>query len=79
MIGLLVSANGCMTKTAQHHADGTYRSSFTDAQGKTKPGDKPNPAYYALMPLTIPADIVTSPFQLGAYLWFIAGAAKGAH
>ena len=25
---------------------------------------KPNPAYYLLVPLTVPADILTSPFQL---------------
>ena len=27
-----------------------------------------HPAYWALLPLTVPADIVTSPFQLYMYL-----------
>ena len=29
---------------------------------------RPNPAYYALLPLTVPLDIVTGPFQL-LFLW----------
>jgi hypothetical protein len=29
---------------------------------------RPNPAYYALLPLTVPLDIVTGPFQL-LYFW----------
>lgn len=55
----------------------TY-SAVQEARGKenTVTGhepEKPHPAYYALVPLTVPADIATSPVQLGIYLFWYAG------
>jgi hypothetical protein len=53
---MLVALNGCMTETVVDHAKGI------DMHDQSV--GKPNAAYYALVPLTVPADIVTSPFQL---------------
>jgi hypothetical protein len=72
---LLVCLNGCMTGTVVNHARGTWQGPFiegtksVDQNGKTIQAQKPNPAYYALVPLTVPFDIVTSPFQLVLWLW----------
>jgi hypothetical protein len=33
---------------------------------------RPHPMYYGLLPLTVPADIVTFPFQIGIYYGQIA-------
>jgi hypothetical protein len=65
---LLVSSNGCMTQSAIKYAEGQSHHAWinngfgTGYIGGDEP--KPNPGYYFLLPLTIPADIVTSPFQL---------------
>jgi hypothetical protein len=62
LFGLLViSSNGCATASA-----------VQSAKGKTLLGDgadEPNKGYYALLPLTIPFDIATSPFQAIGFLY----------
>jgi hypothetical protein len=63
LVTLLVSQNGCMTVGTIDHA-----------QGASSGGDgKPHPGYYCLLPLAIPGDIVTSPFQLCVGLWIAGG------
>lgn len=80
LIALLVSSDGCMTNTTIEHARGTTSGGYENENGEFIHYDKPNPAYYGLLPLTVPADIVTSPFQLGFYLWFTYGnGLEGAH
>ena len=52
---------GCMTSTVIH-----------DAQ-HPKPSDNVPQANYLLLPLTIPADMATSPFQLMAFVSYCRG------
>ena len=59
---LLVSTNGCMTYSAVQRAKGEHNNVTGHSPVE------PHPAYYALVPLTVPADIVTSPFQLIIYV-----------
>jgi len=67
----LFTLNGCMTNNAINHAQGISSRSFPSGTGEDIDYHmhfQPHPAYYGLVPLTIPADVVTSPFQLGYYL-----------
>jgi hypothetical protein len=68
LFALLVSSNGCMTQSAVKCAEGkSHEAWINNGFGSGYIGGdepKPNPCYYLLLPLTIPADIVTSPFQL---------------
>jgi hypothetical protein len=68
LAALLVSSNGCMTQSAIKYAEGqSHQAWINNGFGSGYIGGdqpKPNPCYYFLLPLTIPADIVTSPFQL---------------
>ena len=76
LLALLVSLNGCMTNTAINHARGISSRDYPSGSGESIHYDihfQPHPAYYALVPLTVPADIATSPFQLGYYLWYRYG------
>jgi hypothetical protein len=73
LVTFLISSNGCMTNAAIKNATGTTAGGYTNDKGEFIHYDKPNPAYYALLPLTIPADIVTAPFQLIAVLWIDGG------
>jgi hypothetical protein len=74
-IALLISANGCMTESAIHEAGGypeMARSDLTQfgcPEDSSEPSGEPHPAYYALLPLTIPADIALYPFEDMA--WFV--------
>jgi len=64
-VTLVITQNGCMTYGAIQHAKG--KPGVFDSDKNTKPDGKPHPEYYRLLPLTVPADIVTSPFQL--FFW----------
>jgi hypothetical protein len=60
-----------MTNSAIKHAEGISSRSYPSGTGEDIDYEmhfQPRPAYYSMLPLTIPADIVTSPFQLGYYL-----------
>ncbi len=64
---LLATMNGCMT----HHA---IKRAKGEQDGYTgSPASEPNSGYYALLPLTIPADIATSPLQLLLYAALSSG------
>lgn len=82
LIALLAISNGCITYNTVEHAQGTASGSFflptesVDADGQPFQTDKPHPAYYALLPLTIPADIVTLPIQGVIMLCFVASGGK---
>ncbi len=72
LLALLVSLNGCMTNAAIEHATGTSSRDYPSGSGESIHYDmhyQPHPAYYGLLPLTVPADIATSPIQFGFYLW----------
>jgi len=69
LLALLVSLNGCMTMIAADHAKA---KSHEDDKGNVVVDKKSQPAYYVLMPLTVPADIVTFPFQ-AVYLYIALG------
>jgi hypothetical protein len=72
---LLISVSGCMTGTTIDHARGAWQGPYfmgsesVDKDGKPVQTQDPNSAYYCLLPLTIPADIVTSPIQLVLWLY----------
>jgi hypothetical protein len=59
---LFLSTNGCMTYSTVKCAKGEENPVMG------RPGGDPQPGQYALLPLTVPADIVTSPFQLIYYI-----------
>jgi len=67
LVALLASLSGCMTYSAVREARGK-RNDVLDYTPR-----KPHPACYALIPISIPADIVTSPVQLAIYLYLYVG------
>jgi hypothetical protein len=64
LIALLVSSNGCMTYYATQAAKGDTSSALVPSGNLEVMDHKSHPGYYFLIPLTVPADIATSPFQL---------------
>ena len=72
LFALLVSTNGCITYSTVKRAKGEENPVLG------RPASEPQPGYYALVPLTVPADIVTSPFQLILYVLAYASASGGA-
>jgi hypothetical protein len=63
----LVGPNGCLTTNMVERAKGTAGGSFFNPVKAVDPNTgraiqlfEPHPAYYALLPLTFPADILTS-------------------
>jgi hypothetical protein len=77
LVALFLCSNGCTTYNTVQYAKGYSENAtwFTFPTRDTKPkppGDhKPHPGYYALTPLTVPADVATSPFQFFDYLYVI--------
>ena len=74
LVALLVSSNGCMTSNTINHAQGhpeyDWWGAFDRSNDKDTPIDStPHPAYYGLLLFSVPADIVTSPFQFGYLLY----------
>jgi hypothetical protein len=67
LTALLINSNGCMTNDAIQHADGQPAPHLGGEQKNIDGGS--HPGYYALLPLTIPADIITLPFQGILYLY----------
>ena len=65
LFALLISSNGCVTYSAIQRAKGE------DNPVTGHHASEPQPGYYALLPLTIPADIVASPFYLYCYIGFM--------
>jgi|ERR1700722_14728163 len=70
LVTLLVGSNGCMTyntiQYAKGHPENAMWLTFRNPQ-KSPPHfvttTEAHPAYYALLPLTVPIDIATSPIQ----------------
>jgi hypothetical protein len=56
LIAFVITSNGCITRTVIRNAKGVDKYGW--------PTGETNGVYYALIPLTVPADMVTSPFQL---------------
>ena len=76
LITLLISQSGCMTYDAVQRAKGKpYLSGISYV---SPPDDKPHPGYYALLPLTVPLDVATSPFQ-GIFFgfWYLVISGEG--
>lgn len=81
LFGLLVGSNGCATQSAIQYAKGQPDKAWVNnlfgygdmgpppeyAPPGPKPKPQPHPAYYCLLPLSVPIDVATSPFQL---LWY---------
>jgi hypothetical protein len=61
LICLVVVTSGCMTGSVIHDAR------------HPKPTDSAPWANYLLLPITVPADIVTSPIQIPAYISWTRG------
>ena len=59
--GVLLSSSGCMTGTVVHDAH------------HPKPTDNAPWANYLLLPVTIPADVATSPIQIQAFIAYARG------
>jgi hypothetical protein len=62
LVALLISSNGCMTYSAVQEGKGKW-----NVVTGHKPSE-PHPACYALVPLTVPLDVATSPIQLIYYI-----------
>lgn len=67
----LVSTSGCITYSTVKRAKGEENSVVG------RPAGEPQPGCYALLPLTVPADVATSPFQLILFLLAHASVASG--
>jgi len=50
-------------------ARGEY--TWPDRPKEKMPPREPQPVYYALLPLTIPFDVATSPFQLPLFIMWV--------
>jgi hypothetical protein len=67
LLALLIGLNGCATYSAIQDARGHPESTLWMWDDSNQP-TPPRPAYYALVPLTIPVDVATSPLQ-GIYFF----------
>ena len=71
LITLLAGLNGCMTQSTVKYAQGQPNEAWINngfGSGYIGGGpQKPKPYYYFLLPLSIPADIATSPIQAIGY------------
>lgn len=81
LVALLLSTNGCMTYDAIEHTQGRpcklgYFSFGVGDEQKNIDG-KPHPEYWALLPLSIPADIAFSPLEIIFIPIAVAGAGGG--
>jgi hypothetical protein len=67
---LALCLSGCVTSSTLDHA---RDQSHTDSNGEPVVTRKGKPGYYALLPLTVPADVVLSPVYVGEflYVWFV--------
>lgn len=61
LLALALSTSGCITAETIDHAEG---SQYTNDKGEVIVNEKSKPELYVFLPLTVPADIVTFPFQL---------------
>ncbi len=78
LIALVIGSNGCLTQSTIKYAEGNPTYAWIGApSGDVAPDNTPKPAYYALLPLTIPADIVTAPIQVVGYGCLIGLACMG--
>jgi hypothetical protein len=64
LIALLGSSNGCMTYSSIQDSKGRQDKAVWLWSDAYTHDDKSHPGYYFLLPLTIPADIAMSPFEL---------------
>jgi len=76
LLAILLGASGCISYTAVGKAKGRPNASLFqdvfDESNRTAPKSDPHPSYYALLPITVPLDAATLPFQaitlaLGAF------------
>ena len=74
LLALLLLCAGCfpLTQMVKERADGDTRRNKKTQEWEDIPA---NPAYYALTPLTVPADIAMTPLLLIAFgIWAAVGA-----
>jgi hypothetical protein len=65
-----LSLSGCMASIATFNkARGEY--TWPDKPRDKMPPREPQPVYYALLPVTVPFDVVTSPFQLPLFIMWV--------
>ena len=60
LIVLILTLNGCMTCRT---LDSAKAKTHSDEQGQVVVDQKGHPVKYVLLLITVPADVVTSPFQ----------------
>ena len=63
LLMLVLNSSGCMTYSSVQRAKGA--DNVVTGHHPTEP----QPGYYALLPVSVPADIATSPIQLVLYLF----------
>jgi hypothetical protein len=73
LIVLLISSNGCMTNNViqdarGHETKALWLNNHTYDPNKVD-SNKSEPAYYLLVPLTFPADVVISPVE---FCWWLS-------
>jgi len=67
---LAMSLSGCMASIATYNkARGKY--TWPDKPKDQMPPREPKPVYYALLPVTVPFDVVTSPFQVPLFIMWV--------
>lgn len=67
---LALGLNGCMASIATvNKARGEY--TWPSAPKDKLPKLEPQPVYYALLPVTVPFDVMTSPFQLPLFIMWV--------
>jgi hypothetical protein len=74
LLAVLLFGSGCfvLTEMVTERAKAHTRESKKTGKSEDVPA---NPAYYALMPLTVPADIALTPLELLLFgIWMAAGA-----
>jgi len=59
---LVMGFTSCTTLAVSNRANGQH--TFPPPKGKDQKPIDPNPAFYALLPLSIPVDVATLPFQM---------------
>ena len=60
LVALILMLNGCMTCRT---LDSAKARTHSDEQGQVVVDQKGHPAKYVLLLISVPADVVTSPFQ----------------
>jgi len=68
-LSLLLCSSGCITSKTVDRAQGNVSAMHKDDKGAPVYDKRPEPGYYCLLPLTVAADVATSPIQIPVWLY----------